>query len=97
MLKERLIILVFVHEIYHSPWRRGKKPPEKEGNMKEMEWGEVYEMASEALIKQIPAKPVRVSNDRTDGCPICKEEFYKKVNYCPKCGKKIDWTGKEKR
>ncbi len=62
--------------------------------MKERKWEEAYEMVSEALIKQVPAKPVWVANDRTDGCPICKEEFYKKVNYCPKCGRKIDWTGK---
>lgn len=36
-------------------------------------------------------QPIRVDDDRTDGCPICAREFYEKFNYCPDCGIKIDW------
>ena len=36
-------------------------------------------------------QPIRVDNNRTDGCPICAREFYEKFNYCPDCGIKIDW------
>ena len=36
-------------------------------------------------------KPIRVDHDRTDGCPICKREFFEKFNYCPDCGIKLDW------
>lgn len=41
--------------------------------------------------KPIKVKPIRVSNDRTDGCPVCKREFYEKFNFCPDCGTKMDW------
>ena len=36
-------------------------------------------------------KPIRVDDDRTDGCPICGREFFEKFNYCPNCGTKLDW------
>lgn len=39
-------------------------------------------------------KPIRVKvspYDETDGCSICKREFYEKFNFCPDCGVKIDW------
>lgn len=45
--------------------------------------------------KPIKVKPIRVSNDRTDGCPICKREFYEKFNFCPDCGTKMDWGDDE--
>ncbi len=42
------------------------------------------------------AKPVRVkvghNGGSTDGCPVCKKDFYEKVNYYPMCGKAIDWS-----
>lgn len=38
-----------------------------------------------------PEKPIRVSNNRTDGCVRCGTEFYEKYNYCPGCGQKQDW------
>lgn len=49
----------------------------------------------EAREKQRAKKPIRVSDDRTDGCPICKREFYEKVNFCPNCGMAIDWSEEE--
>lgn len=38
-------------------------------------------------------KPIRVDDDRTDGCPICKREFFEKFNFCPDCGVKLNWEG----
>ncbi len=46
----------------------------------------------EARKKKKENKPIRVLNDRTDGCPICKRAFYEKVNFCPDCGQSIDWS-----
>ena len=46
-------------------------------------------------VNPIKVKPIRVSNDRTDGCPICKREFYEKFNFCPDCGSKMDWGDSE--
>lgn len=47
-----------------------------------------------------PMKPVRVpvSNhgDETDGCPVCKCEFYSAHKFCPDCGQRIDWKRREK-
>lgn len=52
--------------------------------------------AVEIMDKHIPAKPIRVSvrhnGGSTDGCPVCKKEFYEKVNFCMRCGKGIDWS-----
>lgn len=45
--------------------------------------------------KPVKVNPSRVSNDRTDGCPICKREFYEKFNFCPDCGAKMDWGDNE--
>lgn len=45
--------------------------------------------------KPIKVKPIRVSNDRTDGCPICKREFYEKFKFCPDCGTRMDWGDDE--
>lgn len=45
-----------------------------------------------------PVKPIRITVgncNETDGCPICRREFYEKFNFCPDCGAKIDWGGKE--
>ena len=46
------------------------------------------------LKKHIPIKTIRVkvgNTDETDGCPICKHEFYEKHNFCPQCGQAIEW------
>ena len=63
-----------------------------------------YELAIEALEKQLPKKP----NFEGDGyapdgtfvydtweCPNCGECYevdYDDYDYCPKCGQKIDWS-----
>lgn len=50
--------------------------------------------AVESMEGDIPVKPIRVAVGRywgsTDGCPVCKKEFYEKVNFCSRCGKAID-------
>ena len=61
-----------------------------------------YEMAIEALDKQIPKKPVSKYKYR-DGenvCPSCETEnrcrivmFWEK--FCPDCGQAIDWEAEE--
>lgn len=51
----------------------------------------VADEITKALQKQISKKPIRVSNNRTDGCPKCKTEYYEKFKYCPECGIKLDW------
>lgn len=65
-----------------------------QGNLGEQK--EAMEIAIKALEKQISKKPIRVSighnGDSTDGCPVCKKEFYEKVNFCSMCGKAIDWS-----
>lgn len=52
--------------------------------------------AVESMERNIPEKPIRVSvghnGSSTDGCPVCKKEFYEKVNFCSRCGKAIDWS-----
>ena len=40
---------------------------------------------------ETPVKPIRVNDDRTDGCPICGREFFEKFNYCPDCGSEMEW------
>lgn len=46
--------------------------------------------------KQIANKPIRVdvghNGSSTDGCPVCKREFYEKFNFCPDCGTMLDWN-----
>lgn len=42
-----------------------------------------------------PVKPIRVNDDRTDGCPICGREFYEKFNFCPDCGTKMKWGDRD--
>lgn len=54
--------------------------------------------AVESMEGNIPEKPIRVkvghNGGSTDGCPVCKKDFYDKVNFCPRCGKAIDWSVK---
>ena len=57
-------------------------------------------MACEALDKQIPQKPINLSNARYDAycaifrCPRCKGRLKMKSKgaYCDKCGGAIDWS-----
>lgn len=54
-------------------------------------------LAIEALEKQIPKKTTRIKQTchETDGCSICRTEFYNKYKYCPECGQKLDWSGED--
>lgn len=51
------------------------------------------DIAIKALKKQIPKKTVRVGDSRneTDGCSVCKTEFYQKEEFCFRCGQAINW------
>lgn len=71
----------------------------------EVEWNcpldytEAFKKAEEALDKQIPQKPINLSNARYDAycaifrCPRCKGRLKMKSKgaYCDKCGQAIDW------
>lgn len=58
-------------------------------------------MACEALDKQIPKKPLNLSNAPLDAycaifrCPRCEGRLKMKSKgaYCDKCGQAIDWEG----
>ena len=56
------------------------------------------EECREAKERQAPKKPIRVdvghNGSSTDGCPVCKREFYEKFNFCPDCGTYLDWSEK---
>lgn len=50
---------------------------------------DAYDLAIQALEKQIPKIPVGVRvgvNTITDGCPVCSHAFWAKSDYCPYCG-----------
>lgn len=51
-----------------------------------------------ALEKQIPKKPidVRILADLHIAlCPICNEGINSQMNFCDKCGNKIDWSDED--
>lgn len=67
----------------------------------------VYEVAIEAVEKQMPKKPDYEADGYDNNgeliydtwiCPNCDEKYevdYDKYDCCPKCGQAIDWTGLE--
>lgn len=71
----------------------------------EVEWNcpldytEAFKKAEEALDKQIPQRPINLSNATLDAycaifrCPRCKGRLKMKSKgaYCDKCGQAIDW------
>lgn len=71
----------------------------------EVEWNcpldytEAFKKAEEALDKQIPQRPINLSNAPLDAycaifrCPRCKGrlKIKSKGAYCDKCGQAIDW------
>lgn len=73
----------------------------------EVEWNcpldytEAFKKAEEALDKQIPQKPINLSNARYDAycaifrCPRCKGRLKMKSKgaCCDKCGQALDWEG----
>lgn len=73
----------------------------------EVEWNcpldytEAFKKAEEALDKQIPQRPINLSNAPLDAycaifrCTRCKGRLKMKSKgaYCDKCGQAIDWKG----
>jgi hypothetical protein len=65
-----------------------------------LDYTEAFKKAEEALDKQIPQKPINLSNARYDAycaifrCPRCKGRLKMKSKgaYCDKCGGAIDWS-----
>lgn len=62
---------------------------------------EAYEMAMQALEKQIPKRPDHEADGYADGhlvydtwiCPCCEKHYevdYDNYDYCPNCGQHID-------
>ena len=65
-----------------------------------LEYAEAFEIAKNALEKQIGKKPRSVTvnelNIRDMGlCPTCKMLLTTDMQYCDSCGQKIDWTIEE--
>ena len=74
-------------------------------------WGcsfeNAYEMAIQALEKQIPKKPIYEGDGYAPDesfvfdewlCPCCCKRYevdYDDYDYCPTCGQKIDWGDKK--
>lgn len=56
------------------------------------------EECREARERQRGKKPIRINvghnGSSTDGCPVCKRDFYEKFNFCPDCGTALDWSEK---
>lgn len=62
-------------------------------------WGEItepFQMAIDALEKQIPKEPITYKGTNGADCPCCgarvrgiKEPW---GNWCSKCGQKLDWS-----
>lgn len=50
----------------------------------------------EENMKESPVQPIRLKiknsrNDETDGCPVCRTEFFEKHHFCPNCGIELNW------
>ena len=63
-------------------------------------YSEAFDMAIEALEKQIPKKPIKSDREirycEVWKCPKCGFEWSGRVvDYCYKCGQAIDWSGDE--
>ena len=68
---------------------------------------EAFQMAINALEKQIAKKPYIQQDNRNNDCMECpscdsfigyecdcRDEHYQ-INYCPNCGQAIDWSDEE--
>lgn len=62
-----------------------------------LDYAAAFEVAIEALEKQIPRKPVTEKDKVIFGivcgrCPECDDAVYSTTNlYCHKCGQALDW------
>jgi rubrerythrin len=53
-------------------------------------YNDVLDMAIDALKAQEPVRPL-IANDMYF-CGSCKYAIPRTTNYCPKCGKKVEWN-----
>lgn len=81
--------------------------------MAEVEWNYpmdytvAFEMAIDAIEKQVPKKPINtkiatlnkspeaISWESIHCCPICKSNLVSQYKYCPQCGLEIDWSDED--
>ena len=72
-----------------------------------MDYTIAFEMAIDAIGKQIPKKPIKtkiatlnkspeaVSWESIHCCPRCKSNLVSQYKYCPQCGLEIDWEDED--
>ena len=69
-----------------------------------MDYTVAFEMAIDAIEKQIPKKPIKtkiatlnkspeaISWESIHCCPRCESNLAPQYKYCPQCGLEIDWS-----
>ena len=72
-----------------------------------MDYQVAFEMAIDALEKQVQKKPIKtkiatlnkspeaISWESIHCCPRCKSNLVSQYKYCPQCGLEIDWSEEE--
>ena len=72
-----------------------------------MDYAVAFEMAIDALEKQMPKKPIKtkiatlnkspeaISWESIHCCPRCKSNLVSQYKYCPQCGLEIDWSDRD--
>lgn len=78
----------------HKQWL--DEPPMIQGTGRIQRISEALSMGTEALDRQIPQKPIKSEREirycEVWKCPSCGFEWSSRVvDYCYKCGQKIDW------
>ena len=79
---------------------------DRKAKMIEMYEEKTNTTALEALRKQLPERPELIGDGFYNGdlildvwiCPTCRTEyevFIDEYDYCPHCGQKINWEGKQ--
>ena len=72
-----------------------------------MDYTVAFEMAIDAIEKQVPKKPIKtkiatlnkspeaISWESIHCCPRCESNLAPQYKYCPQCGLEIDWSEEE--
>lgn len=72
-----------------------------------MDYAVAFEMAIDAIEKQVPKKPIKtkiatlnkspeaISWESIHCCPRCKSNLVSQYKYCPQCGLEIDWSDRD--
>ena len=72
-----------------------------------MDYTVAFEMAIDALEKQVQKKPIKtkiatlnkspeaISWESIHCCPICESNLVSQYKYCPQCGLEIDWEDED--